>query len=234
MHVYVWRTTFSIGCCSSNNVCMILTHIQAFSFNYSHIGSGSGPAAASYTQQPVKDVPTDDQWAPHGGILDTSQWIFPHIHFFLYPIKLLLPSINGSASFAPRIPSLVAVDPQMTEMQSITGDSVELQRSGSGMWENRTRLPPALHQNVNIWASFYPWRGFFLSWVKKKKMEAPFQKQICHERTCPASFMCLIRNIPSWLPMYKSQRYHRVHLGWDSPSKVIGTMYNGLVIYENC
>lgn len=177
MHVYVWRTTFSIGCCSSNNVCMILTHIQAFSFNYSHIGSGSGPAAASYTQQPVKDVPTDDQWAPHGGILDTSQWIFPHIHFFLYPIKLLLPSINGSASFAPRIPSLVAVDPQMTEMQSITGDSVELQRSGSGMWENRTRLPPALHQNVNIWASFYPWRGFFAAEWKKERWRPLFKSK---------------------------------------------------------
>ena len=59
---------------------------------------------------------------------------------------------------------------------------------GSGMWKemqvisNRIKPgpPPALHQNVNIWASFYPW----------KDQLRPFsEKQIYHQSTCPASFI---------------------------------------------
>lgn len=32
---------------------------------------------------------------------------------------------------------------------------------------------------------------------------------------------------------YNRKRYW-VQFGGDSPSKVIGTMYNGFIIYENC
>lgn len=47
-------------------------------------------------------------------------------------------------------------------------------------------------------------------------------------------FHVLLLQYPFLTCVYKGGRHYSARFGWDSPSKVIGTIYNGFVIYENC
>lgn len=47
-------------------------------------------------------------------------------------------------------------------------------------------------------------------------------------------FHVLLLQYPFLTCVYKGGRRYSARFGWNSPSKVIGTIYNGFVIYENC
>lgn len=169
---------------------------------------------------PACNFPAEYQWTLQGAfeinhstllLADSST---TYSFFCPYHIILLLLFMNGSASFMPHIPQLSEWICSWHRCKSFNrrpGAVVE----GSEMWKetpvisNRIKPgpPPALHQNVNIWASFYPWKDQ----LREKNREAFFLKQIYHQSTLRASVRYFSGGIPSLTFMCKKQE---ILLGW--------------------
>lgn len=89
-------------------------------------------------------------------------------------ILLLLLFMNGSASFMPHISWLsqwiCRWHTCKSKQELWWREERNAKGTASDLLQNQTHLPPALHQNVNIWASFYPWK------YQQRENRRPFSK----------------------------------------------------------
>lgn len=136
--------------------------------------------------------------------LQTYELIFLSLsHYVVVAVYEWFCIVHASYSLA------VTVDLQMTQMQSLTGDSAVVE--GGRMWKEMqvisNRIKPACHLLCIKMSISGP---VFILETKLRETRRPFFffffiKQIYYQCTCPASFIYFNSGIPSWLLCIKAR-----------------------------